>query len=330
MKKKTKVSVLVPAHNEEELLLETIKSILSVDYDKHDYEVIVVDDGSTDNTYNIVSSLAKRYNNLKVFKKQNGGRASALNEGLRHASGKFILITDADTLVDESWISEMESSLEHFDVVQGACYGVETKYFLERVQKASSLLSFKYSRKRYRAVGANFGFSREVFEKAGFFDENTVHPTSYFLSSAKKAGFSIHFNPLSIVYTQYTYNLINFLKQKLRWREEALRTTRRNPSKLTFLRLIYSNLLSFFAFFCVLLIPFRPFLAISGIIGVFLIDILVQLNPLCKMLVSDDKKYVPYVLYGHLVKLIIRITYLPYVAYRVLNPRKNPAFEAKR
>ena len=91
------VSVVIPVYNGSEFISETISSVLSQEFT--DYEIIVVDDGSTDNSAEIIASFSEK---VRYFKKANGGQASARNTGILNALGKYIAFLDADDL----WVME--------------------------------------------------------------------------------------------------------------------------------------------------------------------------------------------------------------------------------
>src|SRR6266576_4130942 len=90
------VSVLVPAYNEELVIKKTISSLLASSYES--YEIIVIDDGSKDQTSKIVRETFSHDNRVKLFTVANGGKAAALNFGLKYAGGEIIIALDADTL----------------------------------------------------------------------------------------------------------------------------------------------------------------------------------------------------------------------------------------
>ena len=94
------VSVIIPAYNEEKVIKNTIESILRSDYSN--FEVVVVDDGSTDNTVNVVNQNYKQHPKVRLIKKPNGGKPSAINEGCSEANGEIIIIFDADTSIAEN------------------------------------------------------------------------------------------------------------------------------------------------------------------------------------------------------------------------------------
>jgi cellulose synthase/poly-beta-1,6-N-acetylglucosamine synthase-like glycosyltransferase len=95
------VSVLVPAYNEERTMAAALRSVLASDYP--DFEVIVVNDGSTDNTEGEVRPFLSD-SRVRYFRKDNGGKASALNHGLAAARGEIVLFTDADSLFEPDTI----------------------------------------------------------------------------------------------------------------------------------------------------------------------------------------------------------------------------------
>ena len=83
------VSIIIPAYNEEETIGDTVKAVKNMIYPKKK-EIIIVDDGSKDRTYEI----AKKIKGIKVLTKKNGGKATALNFGLKHVKGEIVVCVD--------------------------------------------------------------------------------------------------------------------------------------------------------------------------------------------------------------------------------------------
>jgi len=117
-------SIIIPVYNVEDYLEECIKSVLSQDFS--DYEIILVDDGSTDNSGNICDNYRNNYEKIKVIHKENGGSSSARNEGIKKAVGRYILFLDSDDFYcDKSFLSKaFEISKTDFD-----CLWFKTAYF---------------------------------------------------------------------------------------------------------------------------------------------------------------------------------------------------------
>ncbi len=113
------VSVVVAAYNEETVIARTVDAIAASDYPVQ--KIVVVDDGSTDNTYTKLQQLAKRYANLSVLSQPNGGKASALNNAISQCETDIIISIDADTIIDPCAIRLMA---QHFaDAKVGAVAG---------------------------------------------------------------------------------------------------------------------------------------------------------------------------------------------------------------
>lgn len=90
------VSIIVPLYNSSNVIKDTLKSLISQTYDN--FEILLIDDGSTDDTYKIISRFINENKNIYYFKKNNGGVASARNFGIGKASGNFIALCDHDEL----------------------------------------------------------------------------------------------------------------------------------------------------------------------------------------------------------------------------------------
>lgn len=101
--KHSKVSVIIPVHNMELYLAETLESVLKSDY--HDFEVIVMDDGSTDKSLSIAESFVEKDSRIRVYSQTNGGASSARNNAIKMAQGCYILPVDADDLIARNYIS---------------------------------------------------------------------------------------------------------------------------------------------------------------------------------------------------------------------------------
>jgi len=135
-KKTYSVSVIVPAFNEESTIEKTVMAILRSDY-KGLREVVVVDDGSRDNTLKIVKKLSRKYKKVKVFTKENkGSKADALNFGLKKASGELVAVVDADSYVRKDSISKLAAYFDDKKVGVATCPILvrNTNNFIEKLQ----------------------------------------------------------------------------------------------------------------------------------------------------------------------------------------------------
>ena len=105
-KKNYSVSVLIPAFNEQDSIRGTVESILKSDY-KYLKEIIIINDGSKDNTLKIAKELEKKYSKVKILNKKNSGKADSLNQAFKIAKGELIAIVDADSYPDANALSSM-------------------------------------------------------------------------------------------------------------------------------------------------------------------------------------------------------------------------------
>jgi len=95
--KKEKLSIVIPVYNEEKTISEIVKRVQSVKMPNISKELIIVNDCSSDNSFEIISNLAKKYKNIKLYShKTNKGKGAALRTGFSHANGDYVVIQDAD------------------------------------------------------------------------------------------------------------------------------------------------------------------------------------------------------------------------------------------
>lgn len=135
-KKKYSVSFVVPAYNEENTIEDTIKHILNIDYEID--EILVVNDGSIDNTKNVLKRLSKKYPELRVInhKKNSGSAAVAQNTGLKAAKGELVVIVDADSYPASDSLKKMVGFFDDEKVGAVTCPVVarNTNKFIEKLQ----------------------------------------------------------------------------------------------------------------------------------------------------------------------------------------------------
>ncbi len=113
MSNQTKVSVVIPVYNVEKFLKECINSVLSQSY--KDIDIILVNDGSTDNSGKLCDEFSKKHSNITVIHKKNGGLSDARNYGIENAKGKYIYFLDSDDYLKENAIESLVLQAEHYD-----------------------------------------------------------------------------------------------------------------------------------------------------------------------------------------------------------------------
>lgn len=184
-----------------------------------DFEVIVVDNGSTDDSASIVQSFQRRLPGLRLITANDGAGVSfARNRGVQAALAANILLCDSDDVVDRGWVAAMTLGLQQSDIVGGRLDVTALNSQQVRSMAAAPPATALPSAMKYLpyATGANMGFRRTVFDALSGFDEAYVggHEEVSFAWRAQKAGFSIEFVPDAIV----NYRLRGTLKGVMRQR----------------------------------------------------------------------------------------------------------------
>lgn len=121
----TKFSIIIPAYNCEKYICRTIESVLNQQYEN--YEILIIDDGSTDNTYNLCKKYTQDNSKIKCFSKKNEGVSSARNDGIKYATGDYILFLDADDYFLDNALNVLNKTIE-----KNRCELVKFRYIIEQ------------------------------------------------------------------------------------------------------------------------------------------------------------------------------------------------------
>lgn len=105
------ITIIVPVYNSEKTLDKCINSILEQTF--HEWELLLINDGSTDRSGKLCDEYASKDQRIKVFHKENGGVCSARNLGINNAKGKWITFCDSDDYVDEDWLNLFMENISH-------------------------------------------------------------------------------------------------------------------------------------------------------------------------------------------------------------------------
>lgn len=170
-----KMSVVIPAYNEEKYIGDCLQSLVDIAGDEL-YEIIVVDNNSTDKT----AAIAKSFGGITVVKEKRKGTSFARQKGFEVAQGDLIAFIDADTLVTKKWIEKVKN--EFFSNKDLVClsspYNVYDISFLKRAAVWSywNILAYPVYVLflRYMVLGADFVVRRKALEKIGGFDEKFI------------------------------------------------------------------------------------------------------------------------------------------------------------
>jgi len=264
------ISILIPAYNEEKSIAKTLECVRKLKYPKDKTEVIVIDDGSDDKTYDI----AKKFRGVKVLRKQNQGKkAFALNYGLRYAKGELIACMDADSLPQPGSLMHAISYFSEEDVgaVTTSIFVKKPRNFLGLLQKIEYAMIvwtrklLEYMEGIYVTPGPLSIYRKNALLDVGGFDEKNVTEDIEIAWRMLRAGYKIRMSTKSVVYTNTPYKLGEWWRQRVRWNIGGLQTT--NKYKSGIFRRSYGALGTFVI----------PFFSLSFVVSLLGFGILVYL-----------------------------------------------------
>ncbi|MEM5879483.1 MAG: glycosyltransferase [Candidatus Aenigmatarchaeota archaeon] len=215
------ITFLVPAHNEEKNIGKCLESILNLNYPKDKLKVIVIDDGSTDNTGKIV----KKFKKVKLIRQKNLGKAAALNNGLKHVKTELVACMDADSFPDENFLVKMVGYIERREVasVTPAIKVFEPKTLMQKIQWVEYLWSiflrklFNFFDCQYVTPGPGSIYKTSVLKKLGGFDENNLVEDTEIALRLVKNGYKIENSIDAYTYTNAPKDFKKLFAQRLRW-----------------------------------------------------------------------------------------------------------------
>ena len=230
------VSVIVPAYNEGPVLERAIQSLLRLDYPE--YEVLIIDDGSPDDTLATAAALEGVYEGIpvRVFSKPNGGKATALNLGIENSRHPFILCMDADSTVEPQLLRR---AIPHFeDPTVGAVAGnvkIENRdRLITRLQALEYIEGLNMPRRAQGFIAAvnivpgPVGvFRREALTDVGGYDTDTFAEDADLTLKLISSGWKIVYEDQAIAWTQAPERWLDLVQQRYRWTRGILQAIRK-------------------------------------------------------------------------------------------------------
>lgn len=234
LKRYPMVSIMVPAHNEGVVIVQTVKALLRFDYPIERYEVIVINDNSTDNSAQLLEQIQKDNPNrnltiINTDKITGGkGKSNALNIGFAQCSGEYIVIYDADNTPEVQALRILVSEIEN-DTRLGAVIGK----FRTRNRNASLLtrfvnvetLTFQWMSQAGRwnmfklctIPGTNFIIRRRILDEIGGWDVKAIAEDTEISYRIYMMGYMIKFAPKAVTWEQEPQTLPVWFRQRTRW-----------------------------------------------------------------------------------------------------------------
>lgn len=218
------VSIIVPAYNEERVIEATIRSLLNSDYEN--FEIIVVDDGSQDRTSEVVREHFGDQPLVRLFTAANAGKASALNLGLRHATGDVIVALDADTQFPGETIRALARRFvdPQIGAVAGNAKVGNRINIVTRWQALEYITSQNMDRRAFASLncitvvpGSVGAWRRELIERCGGFSSETLAEDQDLTLRIRKLGYKIGYEESAVGWTEAPHSLRMLARQRFRW-----------------------------------------------------------------------------------------------------------------
>ncbi|OAR26044.1 bi-functional transferase/deacetylase [Streptomyces sp. ERV7] len=215
------VSVIVPAYNERECIANTVRSLMASD---HPIEVIVVDDGSTDGTADIVDALWLP--NVRVVRQVNGGKPSALNNGIRNARYDIVVMMDGDTVFEPSTVRELVQPFGDPKVgaVAGNAKVGNRDSLIGAWQHIEYVMGFNLDRRMYDVLGcmptipgAVGAFRRTALERVGGISEDTLAEDTDVTMAMHRDGWRVVYAENARAWTEAPESVQQLWSQRYRW-----------------------------------------------------------------------------------------------------------------
>ncbi|MEM0966283.1 MAG: glycosyltransferase [Verrucomicrobiota bacterium] len=236
------ISIIVPAYNEEKVIAPAIRSHLKMDYPA--FEVVVVDDGSSDRTTEMANEVAEEdgAGRVQVHKIPNGGKGNALNFGIQAAKADLVLCVDADSRLDPD---SLNYAIRHMKDPQVAAVAGNVKVLnrhkiLTNLQALEYIIGQNLMRRimgLFNCVGivpGPFGlFRRQALEDVGMYTDDTFAEDCDLTLRLLAKGWKVVDEINSVVRTEAPEELFPFIRQRYRWTRGVLQSLRKHKSGFT-------------------------------------------------------------------------------------------------
>lgn len=218
------VSIITAAFNEEKVIAQTIRSLLSSRY--QNFEIIIVDDGSTDRTSEIVRKQFGDEERVRLFTKANAGKAEALNFALHYAKGDLVIALDADTLFVPDTIRKLARRFEdpRVGAIAGNAKVGNRINLITRWQALEYITAQNLDRRAFASLncitvvpGAVGAWRRELIDDLGGFASETLAEDQDLTLKVRKRGYTIGYEEDAVAWTEAPDTLRGLAKQRFRW-----------------------------------------------------------------------------------------------------------------
>lgn len=219
------VTIIVPCYNEENTVSLTIDSLLALDYPADKLRIIAVDDGSRDDTWNVLEKNYNSHPQISIFKKENGGKHTALNLGIERTTSEFVGCLDADSSVHPEALKRIMTYFENPETMAVAPSIIvrDPKNILQYAQRAEYDMAH-YTKKMLAFLqgihvtpGPFSIFRKKVFDEIGNYRKAHHTEDQEIALRMHKHGYNIDHCPDAYVYTGSPNTIPKLYRQRVRW-----------------------------------------------------------------------------------------------------------------
>jgi cellulose synthase/poly-beta-1,6-N-acetylglucosamine synthase-like glycosyltransferase/peptidoglycan/xylan/chitin deacetylase (PgdA/CDA1 family)/spore germination protein YaaH len=272
------VSIIVPGYNEEVTAIKTIESLLKIEYPV--FEIIFVDDGSKDKTYELVNNTYGNHPLVKVLTKPNGGKASALNFGISHAQYEYVVCIDADTQLKNDAVYHLMTYFTDAEIgaVAGTVKVGNENNMITRWQSIEYITAQNMDRRAFDLInsitvvpGAIGAFRKSAIYRAGGFTYDTLAEDCDLTMRILKQGYIVKNCAEAIAYTEAPETLNGLLKQRFRWSFGVIQSFWKNKDALFNKKYKFFGMLGMpnILLFQIILPLFSPLADLMMVVGLF-------------------------------------------------------------
>jgi biofilm PGA synthesis N-glycosyltransferase PgaC len=230
-------SVLVPCHNEEDQIEDTVSYLLELDYPE--YEIILIDDGSSDDTEAIIHELSSKHEKVRaVYMKENVGKSDALNAGCLASKGELVLSIDADALLDKDclkWLALHFIKYPRVGAVTGNPRVLNRTTLLGKIQTGEYATIIGLIKRSQRILGKVLtvsgvvaAFRKKALAAAGFWDSHMVTEDIDITWKLEKKFWDVRYEPRAVCWVLVPETIRGLLQQRIRWAQGGIEVLKKH------------------------------------------------------------------------------------------------------
>jgi len=230
-------SIVIPCHNEENVIEKTVDYLQTQDYP--DYEIIAVDDGSTDSTWAVLNTLAEKYDNLRIIKlSSNQGKAVALNMAAASAKAEFLMCLDADALLSRTalkWLAWHFVEFPRVGAVTGNPRVLNRTTLLGKIQTGEYATIIGLIKRTQRLLGKVLtvsgvvaAFRKRALLSVGFWDPDMVTEDIDITWKLERNFWDVRYEPKALCWVLVPETIRGLWRQRLRWAQGGVEVLKKN------------------------------------------------------------------------------------------------------